>query len=242
VPPLDAAHVVTHPDDERLARDLAFFSWLAASTEPPAHAPPPAPAPPPDAIPLAWRALLAPADKTWTSLDAEARARLLAQAADWEHRDAAGREALVRALEAWNRLPATERARRRDPMASWQDLGAGERAQVAAAARHFAERSLAEQTDLRLQFAALPDDVQHAWRLGPALGPELTGLAPLFAFLPEADRPALLAALRTLDLEARRNLALLAPRLSEAGRDQLRRELVATPPAQRAALIAARIQ
>jgi hypothetical protein len=250
LPPLDAAHVVTHPDyalvahpeDERLARDLAFFSWLAASTEPPARATPAAPTPPPDAIPLTWRNLLAPADRAWTSLDPTARAQLLAQAADWEARDAASRAALVRALQAWDRLPATERARRRDPMASWQDLGAGERAQVAAAARHFAARTVAEQTDLRLQFAALPDDAQHAWRLGPALGPELTGLAPLFAFLPEADRPALLAALRTLDLDARRNLALLAPRLSEAGRDQLRRELVSAPPAQRAALIAARIQ
>jgi hypothetical protein len=248
-PPLDPAHVVTHPDYDalahpdmdRLARDVAFFSWLAASTEAPVADAAPAPAPPPDTIPTAWRELLAPAAGAWKGLDADSRSRLLAQAADWERRDPADRARVVQALRDWDRLPATERAHRREALVAWQQLGAGERAQVARADTRFAARSIAEQTDLRLQFGTLPDDAQHLWRLGPALGPELTAIAPMFAFAPERERPALLAALRTLDLDARRNLALLAPRLGEADRAHLRRALMATPAPQRAALIAAQL-
>jgi len=248
-PPLDPAHVVTHPDYdalahpdmEHLARDVAFFSWLAASTEPPVAAATRAAAAPPDAIPSAHRDLLAPAAGVWKGLDAESRTRLLAQAADWERRDPADRARVVQALRDWDRLPAVERARRREALVAWQQLGDGERAQVARAAARFAARSIAEQTDLRLQFGTLPDDAQHLWRLGPALGPELTAFAPMFAFAPESERPALLAALRTLDLDARRNLALLAPRLGEADRANLRRALLATPAPQRAALIAAQL-
>jgi hypothetical protein len=248
-PPLDPAHVVTHPDYaqlahpdmERLARDVAFFSWLAASTEAPVASPSAPVASPPDSIPADVRNLLAPVAGAWKSLDAESRTRLLDQAADWERRDGADRARVVQALRDWDRLPAPERARRREALVAWQQLGAGERAQVARAAARFATRSIAEQTDLRLQFGTLPDDTQHLWRLGPALGPELTAIAPMFAFAPEPERPALLAALRTLDLDARRNLALLAPRLGEAERDNLRRALVATPAPQRPALIAAQL-
>jgi hypothetical protein len=248
-PPLDPAQAVTHPDylqlarpaDERLARDLGFLSWLAASTEPrPAT---PRASAPGDAtlLPERWRALLSPVAGAWTSLDTASRRRLLEQAADWDARDPAARAALVQALQAWDHLPAPERARRRDLLAAWQVLEPRERLRVAAAAGHFATRSVAEQTDLRLQFAALPDDTQQLWRLGPALGPDLSSIAPLFAFVPARERPALLSVLRTLDGDARRDLSELAPRLGEAERAQLRRDLAAAPPAQRAALIHARL-
>ena len=248
-PALDPGQVVTHPDylqlarpeDERLARDLGFFSWLAASTEPVATPAAGTPAAANAVIPAAWRALLAPVADAWSSLDAASRARLLAQAADWSARDAPARATLLRALQGWDRLPAPERARRREPLMAWQSLEPGERVRVAAAAAHFAARGIAEQTDLRLQFAALPDDTQQLWRLGPALGPDLGAIAPLFAFLPARERPDLLSVLRTLDGAARRDLSELAPRLSEADRAQLRRQLAATPAAQRAALIRARL-
>ena len=248
-PALDPGQIVTHPDylqlaragNERLARDLGFLSWLAASTEPVGTPGPDTPADANAAIPEVWRALLAPVADAWSSLDADSRARLLAQAADWSARDAPARAALMRSLRGWDRLPAPERARRREPLVAWQALEPGERARVAAAAAHLAARSVAEQTDLRLQFAALPDDTQQLWRLGPALGPDLGTIAPLFAFLPARERPALLSVLRTLDGAARRDLSELAPRLSEADRAQLRRQLAATPPAQRAALIRARL-
>ena len=248
-PALDPGQIVTHPDylqlarpeDERLARDLGFLSWLAASTEPAATPGAGAPADADAVIPAPWRALLTPVADAWPSLDAASRARLLAQAADWSGRDAPARAALVRSLQRWDRQQASERARRRAPLMAWQALEPGERVRVAAAAAHFAARSIAEQTDLRLQFAALPDDTQQLWRLGPALGPDLGAIAPLFAFLPARERPALLSVLRTLDGAARRDLSELASRLSEVERAQLRRQLVATPPAQRAALIRARL-
>jgi hypothetical protein len=248
-PALDAARIVTHPDyqqladpeQERLARDLAFLSWLAASTEPETVVGSSPPAPVPDAVPDAQRDLLAPAVATWPSLDEASRRRLLAQAADWTARNAARRAELANAIATWDQLPPTERARRRAPLLAWTELAPADRARATAAARRFAQRTLAEQTDLRLQFAALPDDTQQLWRLGPSLGPELTAIAPLFAFLPEAERPPLLAALRSLDLQSRRDLALLAPRLSEAGRDRLRRELVAAAPGARAGLVRAQL-
>jgi hypothetical protein len=246
-PALDASRIVTHPDyqqladpeQERLARDLAFLSWLAASTEPEIVLGSATAAPVPDAVPEAQRGLLAPAVAAWPSLDDASRRRLLAQAADWTARNATRRAELASALATWDQLPPTERARRRAPLLAWTELAPADRARATAAARRFAQRPLAEQTDLRLQFAALPDDTQQLWRLGPSLGPELTAIAPLFAFLPEAERPPLLAALRTLDLQSRRDLALLAPRLSEAGRDRLRRELVAAAPGARAGLVRA---
>ncbi|MEO7251136.1 MAG: hypothetical protein ABIW30_00835, partial [Arenimonas sp.] len=98
-----------------------------------------------------------------------------------------------------------------------------------------------EQQNLRAQFDALSADAQTLWWLGPGLGQEMLPIASLFAFMPEADRPALLAALRALDTPARANLALLAPRLSETRRQALRRELLLLPPEQRAALIRQRL-
>jgi hypothetical protein len=59
--------------------------------------------------------------------------------------------------------------------------------------------------------------------------------------MPEADRPALLLVLRELDDVARADLATLAPRLSEARRQALRRDLLAAPPERRAALIRERL-
>ncbi len=248
-PALDPAQVVTHPDyaqiahpdDERLAIDLAFLSWLSASTEPAPPAQASLPEPPSVQMPQQWRALLAPVAAAWPTLDPASRSRFIAQATDWSVRGAAARAALVQAVRKWDALPAPERARRRAPITVWRALADGDRARIAAAARHYAMRSIAEQTDLRLQFAALPDDTQKLWRLGPALGPELTAMAPLFAFLPEDERPALLSVLRSLDLDARRDLAVLVPRLGEVGRAALRGELSAVPAAQRAALIRARL-
>jgi hypothetical protein len=99
----------------------------------------------------------------------------------------------------------------------------------------------AQQQALRQQFAALDADTQRVWWLGPSLGQQLAPIAVFFAFLPEADRPALLAVLRGLDPTARAELSLLAPRLDEAARQALRRELLALPAEQRAAFIHARL-
>jgi hypothetical protein len=77
--------------------------------------------------------------------------------------------------------------------------------------------------------------------MGPALGQEMVPIASLFTYLPEAERPEMLAALRSLDQAARDDLAVLAPRLGEARRQALIRELLAAPAGQRAQLIRQRL-
>ena len=249
-PSLTDTVIVTHPDyaqlvepaDEALARQLPFLSWVAAATAPEANATAPA-EPPSGAADQApgEQSLLSSARAAWPALDLATREALLRNASDWRSRTPAQREQLRQRVLRWDRQAAPERARRRTPFLAWQGLSAQDRQRVRTAARQVAALAPAEQQRLRAQFAALPADTQRLWWMGPALGQELVPIASLFAFMPEAERPALLAALRALDAPARHDLAVLAPRLSEARRQALRQELLAAPPAQRARLIRQRL-
>ena len=252
-PTLSDTVIVTHPDfeqvanaaDAQLVRQLPLLSWLAAAR---IHGPAPGqpdeePAAPTNFadLPSAERALLASAGATWPMLDPPTRTALQRNARAWIELGGERRAAVREGLRRWNLQPATERARQRTPFLAWQRLSLAEQEQVRAAAAQWQVLPSAEQQALRAQFDALPVDAQTMWWLGPALGQEMLPIASLFAFMPEADRPALLAALRALDGPARANLALLAPRLSEARRQALRRELLLLPPGQRAALIRQRL-
>lgn len=253
LPTLTDTVIITHPDyqqlaeptDDAIAQQLAFLSWLAAvtsmSTTPDVS---PAPATPPeslDALPAAEQVLLSSARAAWPALDPATRAALLRHARDWQSRPSEQRALLRQRVRQWDRQAAPERARRRTPFIAWQGLSAADSQRVRAAARYVAALPPPEQQALRAQFAALPADTQRLWWMGPALGQELVPIASLFAFMPEADRPALLVALRALDAQARTDLALLAPRLSEARRQALRKDLLAAPPAKRAAVIRQRL-
>ena len=114
-PALSDTVVVTHPDygqlaepqSEGLARDLAFYSWLAASGAAPvaeAAASQAAPAAPADFKSLGDRErhMLEAAAAVWPTLDATERAVLLANAADWRDRPAPQRAALRVRLRAWD--------------------------------------------------------------------------------------------------------------------------------------------
>lgn len=252
-PAISDTIAVTHPDylqvaagaDATLASDLAFLSWFAAAALPPALPTPASdPAPPPtnfEALPADVQGALVSAREAWAELDQSTRATLIRQAQDWLARPPAQREQLRAGLRAWDALAAPERARRRTPFLAWQRLDDGDRRQLRLAASRLAGLPTAEQTALRAQFAASPPDTQALWWLGPALGQELAPFSTLFTFMPEADRPALLLVLRELDAAARADLATLAPRLSEARRQALRRDLLAAPPERRAALIRERL-
>ena len=245
-------------------RDLAFYSWMAAeaATQPGADASvglaasasvdlplainaadedSDAPATSFDALPKDSQVLLASARSAWADLDAPTQRALARQARDWIGRDAQHRESLRTALIDWDRQSAPERARRRTPFLAWQRLSAIDQAEAAAAEARFAVLEASAQQDLRGRFAALPQDNQALWWLGPRLGRELAPFASLFAYLPESERPSLLLVLRELEPGARSDLALLAPRLPEARRQSLRRELIAAPAAQRSAIIAQRL-
>jgi hypothetical protein len=251
-PGLSDTVVVTHPDyaqlaepdSEGLARQLAFLSWLAAAFPAPATvaAAPTVPAPA-NFIDLSGseQHMLVAAASVWPSLDAGERDALRANAADWRDRPHAQRLQLRARLLAWDRQAAAERARRRVPFLSWRELSVDERARVLAAQARLANLPATEQAALRAQFQALDADTQRVWWLGPALGQQLAPIAALFAFLPEADRPALLSALRGLEPAAREHLALLAPRLDEGQRQALRQQLLALPPERRADFIRRRL-
>jgi len=236
---------LAHPEQEKFAGQLALLSWVAAASPRvvPAGAAPTVPV-----APSAWqdlrpadRGLLASAADAWSVLDAETRTALVAQAHDWQSRSLRQREELRERVRRWNQQDANERARRRVAFLAWQELDALDQQQVRAAALHVAALSAIQRRELREQFGALPADSQRLWAMGPALGQELAPIAALFAFMPEDERPALLAALRGLNVQARADLVTLAPRLGEKQRQALRRELLAAEPAQRPALIRQRL-
>lgn len=245
--------VVTHPDygqvaepaDEAVAADLAFLSWLTgASTPAPAEGAASGPtttAATIDVVPDDLRSLLSSATGIWDTLEADDRRALLASARDWKARTGAKRNELRQRLRDWDRQSAPARASRRTPFVSWRALHEGDRVSLRAAAARLGVLPPTEQQTLRAQFAALPADAQRLWWMGPTLGRELAPIAPLFAFVPEGERPALLDALRLLEPAARADLALLATRLDEARRDRLRRDLLAAAPGERASLIRSRL-
>lgn len=237
------------PDDMALAADLAFFSWLSARDgSPPAPEAAPAPllAPAQDqpafqALPASQRQLLAPLAGTWPQLDPETRRQLISQARHWLSLDGPARTDLRQRLAAWDALSNADRAARRGQAAAWASLSAVERAWVRQSARDFVGRPAAEQAASREEFEALAPEARQPWWLGPALGEWFSPLQPLFAYVPEAQRPPLLAMLRDLSPQARADLALLAGRLPAAERERLRRELLESAPDRREALVHERL-
>ena len=193
------------------------------------------------ALDAGQRQLLAPLEDTWNELDEAIRAGLEANAAHWLALPPAEQRALVARMQAWDALPAADRARRRAPFAAWQALSPAEKATLRALAARVAALPEAERRVLRAGFDALPADERQDWWLGPGIGADFAGLRPLFAFLPEGERPAMLQMLRTLSPQARTELAELARRLPANGRDALRRELLAATPAGREPLIRERL-
>ncbi len=256
---------VTHPDfaqlaapgDEPVAAELALLSWIAsdeaaAAATDPAPATPAVPAPPAapveddasadfPSLPQAQRALLAPLAGAWPGLEASTRQRLQANAAHWVALDAGQRQALSARMAAWDGLPAAERAQRRGAFAAWEALSPTERERLHAAADRLAAMPAEQRQALRDAFEALPPDQRQDWWLGPDIGAGFAQLRPLFAFVPEGERTALLALLRTLSPQARADLGLLARRLPANQRESLRRDLMAAPPAEREALIRVRV-
>ncbi|MBP8097982.1 MAG: DUF3106 domain-containing protein [Arenimonas sp.] len=252
-PSLTDTVIVTHPDyaqlanpaDDEIAQQLPFLSWMAATRAPMSGAGPQAlVAAAPDSfgkLPADLRPLLSSAQGAWPTLDQSTRDALLRHAADWRSRTPEQRTLLRQRLREWDQLAAPDRGSRRSPFVAWQRLSEADRQRVRDIARNLAALPLVDQQALQAEFAALPADDQNLWWMGPALGQELVPVASLFAFVPESRRPALLDAVHSLDAQSRADLAVLAPRLVEARRQQLIEDLLAAPPEQRAGLIRQRL-
>ncbi|UNK56127.1 hypothetical protein MNQ95_08005 [Pseudoxanthomonas daejeonensis] len=118
---------------------------------------------------------------------------------------------------------------------AWQQLDAFEQARVRAAALALQELDPPARAALRTRFASLDAMERNGWMLGPALGADYAALQPLLGFVGEGEREPLLAALRAMTPEQRRQLGDLSRRTPPAEREALRRELLATPPPQRGA-------
>ena len=187
------------------------------------------------------RQLLAPLAGAGGFVQFVPRAGLRANAAHWLALPPDEQRALVARMRDWDALPAAERARRRAPFAAWQALTVTEQTRLRALAARVAALPEAERRVLRAGFDALPADERQDWWLGPRIGADFAGLRPLFAFLPEGERPALLEMLRGLSEQARTDLAELARRVPANQRAALRQALLATPPAGREAMIRERL-
>jgi hypothetical protein len=151
------------------------------------------------------------------------------------------REALRQRLAAWDALPLALRRERRERWQAWQSLPAHEQWQLRTAATAFAALPLEQQQALRARFAQLDDTARHGWLLGPALGADYARLQPLLMQVPAAQRGPLLAVLRAMTPAELDDLAILAQRTAPQQRDALRRELVSTSAANRAAWLRMRL-
>jgi hypothetical protein len=138
-------------------------------------------------------------------------------------------------LAAWEALPPAQREDRRARYAAWRALDPVERATLRGMAARIAAFPPERRQALQAQFALLNDTQQRGWRLGSALGGDYEKLFGLLAYVPETQRPPLLATLRALSQAQRDELALLAQRTPPQDRPALRSELLAVPAAQRGA-------
>lgn len=142
----------------------------------------------------------------------------------------------------WDALPRGERDRRREQYAAWRSLPAAEQAQLQAAAQRYATLPPDQQGAWRAQFDALDRSERRGWLLGPVLGADYPTLQPLLAQVPEADHARLLAALRSMTPQQRQELGVLAQRTPPAGREALRRELLAVRAEERGDWLWRRLQ
>ncbi|MFC7301751.1 DUF3106 domain-containing protein [Cognatiluteimonas weifangensis] len=162
--------------------------------------------------------------------------------ARWQALAPAQQQALQQRRRAWDALPLAERRERRERWQAWQALPPREQWQVRTAADAFAALPPAQQQALRAHYALLDAGTRHGWLLGPTLGAAYPRLQPLLLQVPAAQRAPLLAVLRTLTPAELDALAILAQRIAPPQRDALRRELISTSAANRAAWLRARLE
>ncbi|WP_222565909.1 DUF3106 domain-containing protein [Novilysobacter antarcticus] len=158
-------------------------------------------------------------------LQPEARAALERRAGQWSGWSAAERDSFQQRMLAWDELPRGERDAVRERYLAWQALPASERASVMAAATRYQGLAAEERVTLREAYEALDGSERRGWLLGPVVGRDYPALQPLLAQVPLEEHAALLAALRAMTPEQRRDLAVLVQRSSPQERDHLRSEL-----------------
>ncbi|GAB1594790.1 DUF3106 domain-containing protein [Lysobacter claricitrinus] len=170
------------------------------------------------------------------------RAALQAHARIWSTWTDGERAAFAQRAAAWDRLPVGERGEGRADWQAWRQLPQDEQARVRAAAAQYAALDAPTRQALHVQFDQLDASERRGWRLGPTLGVDYPRLQPLLAQVPPEDRRDLLRTLRAMTPDQRGQLAVLVQRTPPQAREALRRELVSTSDANRAAWLTLRLE
>lgn len=174
-------------------------------------------------------------DQALARLPADAQARLRANGGRWDGWNEDQRREFGRRAAQWGELSPAQRGERRERYQAWQALSGEERAQLQAAAARFAALPPEQQQALRARFEAIDRSERRGWLLGPSLGADYPALQPLLAQLPQAQHAAMLAALRGLSAQQRKDLAVLVQRTQPQDRERLRAGLLGASAAQRGA-------
>ncbi|WP_256646088.1 DUF3106 domain-containing protein [Thermomonas paludicola] len=151
-------------------------------------------------------------------------------------------DGIAQRMQAWDRLLPQQRSVQRSAWAEWQALTDDERRLLRDTAARYSALTTAQQQSLRNRYAGLSFDAHRGWHLGPALGRQWPRIAALFTPLDGGARGALLDLLRGATPEDIEALARLAQTTPPEARAELRRDLLAQPPSQRAAWLQARLQ
>ncbi|WP_208002256.1 DUF3106 domain-containing protein [Luteimonas yindakuii] len=162
------------------------------------------------------------------------RARVQQQARQWQQMPADRQQALRQRAVEWDALAPAVKQARRAAWETWQALPDADKARLRATAAVYARMSETQRHALTERYAELDAFERDGWRLGPVLGADWPQLHGLFALVPDDQRLALLAMLRTLDESARADLAMIAQRTPPEERDALRRRLLSMPAPARA--------
>jgi len=175
-------------------------------------------------------------------LPATVQRQLQARDALWTALSPGAREALRRRIAAWDAMPEAQRRLQRERWEAWQALPPDQKLAVQAAALAFTALPADQQLALRSQYEQRDATDHHGWLLGPALGADFTALQPLVLQVPPAQRLPLLQALHAMTATERADLAVLAQRTPPQQRDALRRGLLSTSDANRAAWLQAQLE
>lgn len=159
----------------------------------------------------------------------------------WAAMTAPERAAFEVGFEAWNRLPHDQAGVQRERYLALQALDGVDRAMLRETAELFGSLPDETQRGLRERFAELTVTEQRGWLLGPRLGVNYAELSSLLLQVPPEQRQPLLDLLRVMSTEERADLAVLAYRTPAEERDALRRALLETTDANRAAWLRLRL-
>jgi hypothetical protein len=177
----------------------------------------------------------------WAHLPAALQRELRAHDSLWRALTVEQQLALRQRIVHWDALPLADRRQRREHWQAWHALPADQRLEVQAAALAYAALAPDAQQALRAEFAARDDVERHGWLLVPALGADFAALQPLVQQVPLPQRAPLLAVLHAMTPAERIDLAMLAQRTPPQQRQALRRALLSTSAANRAAWLQAQL-